>query len=197
MRCRTNRLIGTAAIAQLAEVIDRLRGLLFWMLHRRQIVDQRTCRHDLSGWARNSATDTICQFLRVTATIAKLLPESWDHTVRSASSALAAPNMQRCDLGDGSAFSPNLCHETVSRLFSIRHFVSRSAFFSEEFFSFRNFSHGIEMDSVEWHPDFTSGVASQPQLGMTPNSACIFYVLRRSGRRRRIKNRIGDFLSKI
>ena len=139
MRCRTNRLIGTAAIAQLAEVIDQCRGLLFRMLHRRQIVDQRTCRHDLSGWARNSATDTICQFLRVTATIAKLLPESWDHTVRSASSALAAPNMQRCDLGDGSAFSPNLCHETVSRLFSIRHFVSRSAFFPKNFLVFALF----------------------------------------------------------
>ena len=174
MRCRTNRLIGTAAIAQLAEVIDQLRGLLFQMLDRRQMVDQRTCRHDLSGWARNSATGTICQFLRVTATIAKLLPESWDRTVRSASSALAAPNMQRCDLGDGSAFSPNLSHETVSRLFSIRHFVSRSAFFAEEFFSFRNFSHSVEMDSVEWHPDFTSGVASQPQLGATPNSAYAF-----------------------
>ena len=107
MRCRT---IGTAAtrIAQLAELIDRSEviGLLFRMLDRRQMVDQRTCRHDLSGWARNSATDTICQFLRVTATIAKLLPEGWDCTVRFASSALAAPNMQRCDLGEGLAISP-------------------------------------------------------------------------------------------
>ena len=120
MRCRT---IGTAAtrIAQLAELIDRSEviGLLFRMLDQCQMVDQCTCRHDLSGWAQNSTTDTICQFLCITAMIAKLLPESWDCMVHSVSSALAALNMQQCDLGDGSAFSPNLCHETVSHLFSM------------------------------------------------------------------------------
>ena len=171
MHCRTNWLLRTAATAELAEMIDRCRGLLFQMLDRRQMVDQRTCRHDLSGWARNSATGTICQFLRVTATIAKLLPESWDRTVRFASSALAAPNMQRCDLGEGSAFSPNLCHETVSCLFSIRHFVSRSAFFAEEFFSFCHSTRFAKRDSVDGAPNFTRGGASQPQPGWTPNLA--------------------------
>ena len=178
MRCRTNRLIGTAAIAQLAEMIDRCRGLLFQMLDRRQMVDQRTCRHDLSGRARNSATGTICQFLRVTATIAKLLPESWDRTVRFASSALAAPNMQRCDLGEGSAFSPNLCHETVSCLFSIRFFLFYSPlrikikhFFAEEFFSFRHSTRFAKRDSMDGAPNFTRGGASQPQPGWTPNLA--------------------------
>ena len=100
-----------------------------------------------------------------------------------------------CDLGEGLAFSPTLRHKTVNCLFSIRLFSILFAFFlfysplphkikqifSEDFFPkifwvFAICRKASKMDSVEWRPDVTSGVASQPQLGVTRNSIGMHFV---------------------
>ena len=121
------------------------------------------------------------------------LSETQSHPVRGSPSLSPGLHHRSQQFVGGSAKS--FLKRERKPVFSLK-FPSRSQFLGKNE-KIRNFSNGIEMGSVEWHPDFTSGVASQPQLGMTPNSACIFYVLRRSGRRRQIKNQIGDFLSKI
>ena len=62
--------------------------------------------------------------------------------------------------------------------------------------SFRNFSRAPN-GQLGWRSQFTSGVAPQPQLGVTRNLACIFLDWDEVGAVVRSKIKLGDLLPKV